>query len=220
MRGLGAEVRCLELWHEPGPILPRAGEVLRTLFVEAPDRPDIATGVLRMLRREPALAAVAAMAAVSVAQVARLDPGSGFDDFVLFPYVPAELYARMRALEWRKSEFANEERMKVGAILIDRAGREVSVDGQPVPLTAREFALLAYLCDRRGRVVSRDEALAKVWGRGYEGGARTVDIHVRRLRQKLGDALALETSRGAGYKVAAPAGVVPAPGARAVGVEA
>jgi DNA-binding response OmpR family regulator len=149
---------------------------------------------------------VGALAALSPASVAQLDPKSGFDDFVLVPYVPAELYARIRNLEWRKSEFVGEEIIKVGSVVIDRQGHEVTVDGKPVGLTARELALLVFFCDRRGRVVSREEALSKVWGDAYDGGARTVDIHVRRLRQKLGDALPLRTMRGAGYKLTAPDG--------------
>ena len=71
-------------------------------------------------------------------------------------------------------------------------------------LTAKEFALLAFLATNRGRVFSREILLSRVWGASYEGGARTVDIHVRRLRAKLGDALPLETLRGAGYKLRMP----------------
>ena len=130
--------------------------------------------------------------------MARVDPSSGFDDFVLHPYVPEELYARIRAVEWRRSEFATEERHKVGPIVVDQASHEVTRNGQPVQLTAKEFALLVYLCERRGKVLSR------VWGNRYDGGPRTVDIHVRRLRAKLGDALPLETLRGSGYKLRMP----------------
>ena len=137
-------------------------------------------------------------------QVARAEPSSGFDDFIVTPYDPAELYARIRALEWQKSEFSTEERLKMGGLVIDRAAHEVSVDGRRVTLTAKEFSLLAFLAANRGRVYSRDVLLARVWGARYEGGARTVDIHVRRLRAKLGDALPLETMRGAGYKLRSP----------------
>jgi DNA-binding response OmpR family regulator len=87
---------------------------------------------------------------------------------------------------------------------VDRAAHEVSVEGRRVTLTAKEFALLAFLSMNRGRVFSRETLLARVWGSRYEGGARTVDIHVRRLRAKLGDSLPLETLRGAGYKLRAP----------------
>jgi DNA-binding response OmpR family regulator len=205
LRALGATVRSLDLWDEPSSLLPADDEHIRALVVEAMDRPDLAAAALRALRREPLLREVGAIVAVSHEQVARLDPASGFDDFVLMPYVPAELYARVRNVEWRHSEFTSDERIKLGSMVIDRLGHEVVIDGKLVSLTAREFGLLVYLCERRGRVVSREEALERVWGELYEGGVRTVDIHVRRLRKKLGKALPLRTVRGAGYKVAVPA---------------
>jgi DNA-binding response OmpR family regulator len=208
LRGLGAEVATIDLWDEPARLFRDEEAEPRALLVEALDRPDLAVAALRALRREPRLERVGAVLAVKSAQVARIEPSSGFDDFVLVPYVPAELYARVRLLEWRRSEFATEERMKIGSIVIDRAAHEVLLDGAGVVLTAKEFALLAYLAERRGKVVSRDELLRRVWGARYEGGARTVDIHVRRLRAKLGSALPLQTLRGSGYKldtnVAAP----------------
>ena len=206
LAGLGASVRTLDLWDYPATLWDDAeGEAIaRAIVVEALDRPDLAAAALRALRREPRLEATGALLAVTPAQAARVDPASGFDDFVLTPYVPAELYARIRLLEWRRSEFANEERMKIGALVVDRAAHEVLLDGAAVQLTAREFALLAYLSDRRGKLVTREELLKRVWGERYEGGERTVDIHVRRLRSKLGRALPLVTLRGAGYKLASP----------------
>ena len=92
------------------------------------------------------------------------------------------------------------------AFTLEDALFDEKVRGRTVALTAKEFALLAYLCERRGKVLTRDHLLAHVWGSRYEGGARTVDIHVRRLRAKLGDALPLETLRGSGYKLRAPDG--------------
>jgi DNA-binding response OmpR family regulator len=207
LRSLGAQVRTLDLWEDPAELFYEGdGEDLRprAVLVEAGDRPDLATAALRSLRRQMGFEGVGSIIAVTTAQVARLDPSAGFDDFVLMPFVPAELYARIRALEWRRSEFATEERLKVGAIVVDKAAREVMVGGRAVSLTAKEFALLAYLCERRGKAMTRDQLLAKVWGTRYEGGPRTVDIHVRRLRAKLGDDFPLETLRGAGYKLRAP----------------
>jgi len=205
LRQLGAEVRSIDLWDEPSTLFTSEPAEVRAIIVEGGARPDLAVAVLRGLRREPRLERVGAIAALSHDQVARLDPAGGFDDFVLCPFVPAELYARIRLLEWRRSEFSTEERTKVGDLVIDRSAHEVSCGGCVIALTAREFALLAYLAERRGRVVSRDELLRKVWGGSYDGGARTIDIHVRRLRAKLGGALDLRTYRGAGYKLAAPA---------------
>jgi DNA-binding response OmpR family regulator len=119
--------------------------------------------------------------------------------------VPAELYVRVRRIEWRRSEFEAGERLKMGALCVDLAAHEVTVDGRPVALTHQEFALLKFLAQHRGRVFSRDQLLARVWGVDYYGGSRTVDIHVRRLRMKLGaGARTLETVRGAGYKMKAP----------------
>jgi len=203
LRGLGARVKTLDLWDDPVRIAPVAGETLRAIVIEAMDRPDLAAAALRALRREPSLDGAAALVAVTAPQVQNLNPELGFDDFVLVPYLPAELYARVRNLEWRRSEFAGEERIKVGSVVIDKSGHTVRVYDRLVKLTAREFALLVHLCERRGRVVTRDEALERVWGESYDGGPRTVDIHVRRLRKKLGEALPLVTLRGAGYKVAA-----------------
>lgn len=213
LRGLGAEVHTLDLWDEPHRLFTEDEGVPRALLIEALDRPDLAVAALRALRREPRLENVGALIAVRSAQVARVEPSSGFDDFVLAPYVPAELYARIRMLEWRRSEFATEERMKVGGIVIDRAAHEVLLDGASVSLTAKEFALLAYLADRRGKVVSREELLRRVWGNRYEGGARTVDIHVRRLRAKLGQGLPLATLRGSGYKLETNVPAAARPGA-------
>ena len=92
----------------------------------------------------------------------------------------------------------------MGSVVIDRAAHDVTLDGRRIVLTAKEFALLAFLATNRGRVFSREALLGRVWGARYEGGARTVDIHVRRLRAKLGEALPLETLRGAGYKLRSP----------------
>lgn len=204
LRSLGAEVRTLDLWDEGGSLFDDDGASARVIVIEAGERPDLAVAALRAVRKTPQLEEVPAIVAVAPRQIARVEPSSGFDDFIVLPCVPSELYARIRQLEWRRSEFATEERVKVGRLVVDRAAHEVLVDGGAVPLTAKEFALLAFLAQNRGRVFSRESLLARVWGGRYEGGARTVDIHVRRLRMKLGEAFPLETLRGAGYKLRSP----------------
>lgn len=211
LRGLGAEVRTADLWDDPSTLFEAEDDIARVLVIEALDRPDLAAAALRAMRRESRFATTGAIVAITAAQVARVEPSSGFDDFILVPYVPAELYARIRTVEWKRSEFSNEERIKVGDIVVDRAARDVAISGRHVQLTAKEFALLAYLAERRGKVVSREELLARVWGARYEGGERTVDIHVRRLRAKFGDDLPLHTLRGSGYKLVAPEGGKAAP---------
>lgn len=204
LRTLGADVRTLDLWEEGSKLFDAPGARARVIVIDAGERPDLAVAALRAARKTEELAGTPAIVAVSARQIARMDPASGFDDFIVTPCTPVELYARIRQLEWRRSEFSTEERVKVGPFVIDRAAHDVSFDGRSVTLTAKEFALLSFLAQNRGRVFSREALLARVWGARYEGGPRTVDIHVRRLRMKLGDALPLDTLRGAGYKLRTP----------------
>jgi DNA-binding response OmpR family regulator len=206
LRQLGAQVRVVDLWDDFARVVMEAGDdaIVRAMVFDAGERPDLAMTALRSARKQELLVETPAILAVPPRQVANVEPTSGFDDFVVMPCTPAELYARIRALEWKKSEFTTEERLKVGALVIDRAAHEVTLEGRRIVFTAKEFALLSFLAANRGRVFTRDALLARVWGARYEGGARTVDIHVRRLRAKLGDAFPLETLRGAGYKLRAP----------------
>jgi DNA-binding response OmpR family regulator len=204
LRTLGAEVRTLDLWEEGHALFHDEGARARVIVIEAGERPDLAVAALRAVRKTEELSGTPALIAVSPRQIARVDPASGFDDFIVTPCTPVELYARIRQLEWKRSEFSTEERVKIGSLVIDRAAHEVLVDGRPIVLTAKEFSLLSFLAQHRGRVFSRETLLSRVWGGRYEGGARTVDIHVRRLRMKLGEAFPLVTLRGAGYKLPTP----------------
>jgi DNA-binding response OmpR family regulator len=203
---LGADVRTMALFGDADAALAD-DEIPRVLVVEGDERPDLAVRALREIRRSTRLAEVPALVVLAPSQIARLEPSSGFDDFIVAPCTPVELYARVRQLEWRRSEFATEERIKIGGVVIDNVGHEVTVSGRKVALTAREYALLAFLAQNRGKVFRREALLARVWGTRYDGGARTVDIHVRRLRMKIGEELPLETLRGEGYVLRAPSGV-------------
>jgi two-component system, OmpR family, alkaline phosphatase synthesis response regulator PhoP len=128
----------------------------------------------------------------------------GADDYVAKPFSPNELVARIRALMRRAKRHEPEEaRLEFGAIVMDLTRHTVSSDGQDVKLTAKEFMLLQYLLEHRGRVLSRDLLLGDVWGYRYTGGTRTVDVHVRRLREKLPVLVdALVTVKQFGYKLA------------------
>jgi DNA-binding response OmpR family regulator len=107
--------------------------------------------------------------------------------------------------------FRAEHRVQVGNIAIDRLSQTVSVAGRPVSLTAREFALLGYLLDHPGLLLTRARLVGSVWGPSYGGSARTVDIHVARLRRKLGAGLSLTTLRRAGYRFELPGAAAPQP---------
>jgi DNA-binding response OmpR family regulator len=131
----------------------------------------------------------------------------GADDYVTKPFSPKELVARVAARLRRSqaTEHAGEPRVEIvqyGPITIDTASHTVSLEGQQVRLTAKEFLLLQYLVTHRGRVLSRDLLLTDVWGYQYTGGTRTVDVHIRRLREKLPVLNeAIETVKQFGYKL-------------------
>jgi len=127
----------------------------------------------------------------------------GADDYVSKPFSPNELVARIRALMRRSRRQDPEEPvLHYGSIVMDLAHHIVTDGGEEVKLTAKEFLLLQYLLQHRGRVLSRDLLLSDVWGYSYTGGTRTVDVHVRRLREKL-PVLAdgLTTVKQFGYKL-------------------
>ena len=122
-------------------------------------------------------------------------------DFVMRNATAAECTVRVRQLLWPGSEQTTASCVTVDAMTINLATYQVEVDGEPLDLTYLEYALLAFLATHPGRTYSRDALLRHVWGFDYYGGSRTVDVHVRRIRAKLGPELAqhLETVRGVGY---------------------
>ena len=117
---------------------------------------------------------------------------SGADDYMPKPFGMMELVSRVRALLRRAAKPAAEDKLfTAGPLAVDVKRRAVTVDGEPVILTYKEFELLCYLLENRGVVLSRDQILTKIWDYNYSGETRTVDVHIRTLRQKLGDAGAL-----------------------------
>ena len=125
----------------------------------------------------------------------------GGDDYITKPFSPREVVARVKAVLRRVAAPGDDEErpLVLGAVELNRARHRVSVSGEPVELTATEFELLAYLMERPGRVVTRDQLLSAVWGYAAAAGTRTVDVHVAQVRAKLGDASPIRTVRGVGY---------------------
>ena len=164
--------------------------------------------VCRALRADKATAAVPIIMLTARAEEADRVIGLelGADDYVPKPFSPNELVARVRALIRRsRRQDAQEPTLRLGSLVMDPSRHTVSSDGRDVRLTAKEFLLLQYLLEHRGRVLSRDLLLGDVWGYRYTGGTRTVDVHVRRLREKLPMLVAsLVTVKQFGYKLVDP----------------
>jgi len=125
----------------------------------------------------------------------------GADDYVTKPFSPRELVLRIKAILRRKELQGKDEVIQIRGLLIDPVRHLVSINNRPIRLTATEFKLLFELASKRGRVLTREILLDRVWGYTYEGYARTVDTHIRRLREKLGPiGNYIETLRGVGYR--------------------
>ncbi len=125
-----------------------------------------------------------------------------FDDFCLTPFHPTELEARLKHLFWRQGGGPAPELVSYGELVLNLETYQATIDSTPLDLTYMEYELLKFLSQNPGRVFTRETLLSRVWGYEYYGGARTVDVHIRRLRAKLGEEHAnlIQTVRSVGYR--------------------
>lgn len=171
-------------------------------FKSLPD--EKGNAVPRVLKEERELQDIPIVLLIPKGNETQIDFGTGVDDFLTKPYVFSELLARLRLLLWKHRRISGKDTIHHGKLVIDLEKYEVSVNGNTLALTFKEYELLKFLATHPGKVFTRDAILNKVWGYDYYGGTRTVDVHIRRLRSKLEEGPHpqpfLETVRGVGYK--------------------
>ena len=165
--------------------------------------------ILKRIRQTPGLSLVPVM--MLTARDSELDTvtalDGGADDYLAKPFGMMEMVSRVRALLRRApsravASAAVSDVMNLGPLSLSPSRHEVSLEGKPLNLTVREFDLLSFLMRSPGVVFNRETLLQRVWGWDFDGGSRTVDVHVQTLRQKLGDhAELIETVRGVGYRL-------------------
>ena len=195
-KGFGTPSEFWDAVHEKTPSL-----VLLDIMLPEED----GFSILQKLRAAPAtkrLPVIMLTAKGSEYDIVRgLDIGA--DDYVPKPFRMMELLSRIRALLRRSgADNDRQEEYRVGNLYVNPVRHEVQVDGKDVVLTLKEFELLNLLISRQGIVFTRAQLLDEIWGYGFDGESRTVDVHVRTLRQKLGEAgNYIETVRGIGYKI-------------------
>jgi len=164
-------------------------------------RPD-APAIRNLLRSTEMPHGVAAVAVIRSDQLDSFDFSTGFDDFIVFPALTDEVTARVRRAVWLKSGVESDNTLRAADLHIDLSNYKVYVGGRPVDLTYKEYELLRFLATNKDKVFTREALLNRVWGYDFYGGARTVDVHIRRLRSKIEDRTHtfIETVRNVGYR--------------------
>lgn len=166
------------------------------------DDPETAFAVARVLRKGdvPVDAVLLLIGGAALGDLE--DRDDLFDDFCLSPFHPRELEARLRHLQFRAGRGSNPELVSYAELTLNVETYQAMVSGRPLDLTYMEYELLKFFASNPGKVFTREQLLSRVWGYEYYGGARTVDVHVRRLRAKLGEehASLIHTVRSVGYR--------------------
>ncbi len=196
LEGSGVEVMSV---HQDDSETALADSSLDAIVLEAASRPDETRRLLESSQR-PQRAPLLLL--VRAYQLPEVDPAWPADDFAILPLAEGELELRLRRAIFRKTGAESANLLRSEDLAVDLANYKVFVSDQPVSLTFKEFELLRFLMTNRGKVFSREALLNRVWGYEYFGGARTVDVHIRRLRAKIetGPTVFIETVRNVGYR--------------------
>lgn len=202
LEGFGYEIKAYEAAE---PALIDMKELIPDLVIFDLMLPGMdGLSAIRLLRQDPQLKKIPVICLTAkdkeLDKVIGLDIGA--DDYITKPFGVLELAARIRSLLRRSGKEDNNEYIRVNNLVINPLTRELTNNGEPVELTFKEYELLLYLIENKSRVVSRDELLNRVWGYNFYGESRTLDIHIKTLRQKLGTTgmESIKTIRSVGYR--------------------
>ncbi|TAN22598.1 MAG: response regulator transcription factor [Actinomycetota bacterium] len=204
LRDLGYQVISISKPSQIGPFEPDDGYL--GAVINAVDNLELALMTTRLVRkRETPVEPVIFI--VGQAQLSELNLRDDlFDDFLISPIDAAELDVRLKHLLWRSGRGLMPELIEYGPLILNLETYQATISGRIMDLTYMEYELLKFLASRPGKVFSRETLLSRVWGYEYYGGARTVDVHVRRLRAKLGEQQEslIQTVRSVGYRFGSP----------------
>lgn len=184
-----------------------ADELAPTGDVAVLDLRDIPPAAFSIISQGYGEQGVVLIAVIGEDMVERVAVDLAVDDFVVLPATAAELARRIERALWRRHGIDSENFVRCGALTLDLSNYRVTVDDEPLVLTFKEYELLRFLAMNAGRVFTREQLLNRVWGYDYFGGARTVDVHIRRIRAKIeirGHTF-IETVRNVGYRLVAEA---------------
>jgi DNA-binding response OmpR family regulator len=195
------ELDCFIVPYKDGAIEQITGQSRGVMLLDMDEATTASEGweVAQKMRQEMNIPLIAL---VSREKLNGLDLNCSIDDFVVKPWEASEVAARIKRILMQKGSMQSEDAIRCGDLVIDSAKCEVLLGGKPIILTFKEYELLRFLANNKGKAFTRDVLLDKVWGWDYYGGDRTVDVHVRRLRSKIEDSthVFIETIRNIGYK--------------------
>lgn len=204
LKDLGYNVLAASRFEQIGPQEPDDGYL--GAVIDASSNLDLAITAARLIRkREAPIEPV--IFVVGLGQLGELNLRDDlFDDFILDPLDASELDVRLKHLLWRSGRGLMPELIEYGPLLLNLETYQATISGRVMELTYMEYELLKFLASRPGKVFTRETLLSRVWGYEYYGGARTVDVHVRRLRAKLGEQHEnlIQTVRSVGYRFGSP----------------
>jgi two-component system alkaline phosphatase synthesis response regulator PhoP len=192
---------CLVVPHNDGAIEQIAGQSPGVMLLDT-DEATFGSEVWELAQRIRQERQIPLIALISGEKFNGLHSSTSIDDFVVKPWEATEVTARIKRILRQKERIDSEDIIRCGDLVIDSAKCTVSLGGKPIILTFKEYQLLKFLANNKGKVFTREALLNKVWGWDYYGGDRTVDVHIRRLRSKIEDPTHtfIETVRNMGYK--------------------